>query len=101
VGRDGPLTGRPVHSPALIERLVESAIEKCQTIEYGRPVERRGLRRASALLAAAAAAGMLVAILSPAFLRQAAPFLLAPWSLRAASPYAIEVDPGNATVPRG
>src|SRR5262249_14137691 len=86
---------------ALVECLVESAIEKCRTIDYGRPVERLGLRRASALLAAAAALGMAVAILSPAFLRHAAPFLLAPWSVRAASPYAIEVDPGNATVPRG
>jgi hypothetical protein len=94
--RDGPDV-----SPALIGRLVETAVEKCQTIEYGRPVERPGLRRASALLASVAAAGMGVAILSPAFLRHAAPFLLAPWSVRAASPYEIEVDPGNVTVPRG
>ena len=42
--------------------------------------------------------GMAVTILSPAFMRHAAPFLFAPWNVRAASPYAIEVDPGNATV---
>jgi hypothetical protein len=101
VGGTAAAEGRADRSPALIQRLVETAIEKCQTIEYGRPVERTGLRRASALLAAAAAIGMMVAILSPAFLRHAAPFLLAPWSVRAASPYAIAVDPGHVTIPRG
>ena len=85
-------------SRALVERLVEDAVEKCQTIDFGRPVERPGLRRASALLAAAAALGMAVTILSPAFLRHAAPFLFAPWIVRAASPYAIEVDPGHVTI---
>ncbi|HEV7501462.1 MAG TPA: hypothetical protein VGQ33_15715, partial [Vicinamibacteria bacterium] len=100
VGRgDGP---RPDGvSRALAERLVEDAIEKCQTIDYGRHVERQGLRRAFGLLAAAAAAGMALTILSPAFLRHAAPFLFAPWRGRAASPYAIDVDPGNKTVARG
>ena len=100
-GREGRPVNRLDHSPALVQRLVATAVEKCQTIEYGRPVERRGLRRASTLLASAAALGMVVAILSPAFLRHAAPFLLSPWSVRAASPYAIEVDPGHATIPRG
>ena len=97
-GRDEDARDR---SPALVDRLVETAIEKCQAIDYGRQVERRGLRRASGLLAGVAAIGMTAAILSPAFLRHAAPFLLAPWSLHAASPFTIAVDPGNATVPRG
>ena len=88
-------------SRALVERLIEDAVRKCQTIDYGRHVERQGLRRASGLLAAAAALGMAVTILSPAFMRHAAPFLFAPWNVRAANPYAIEVDPGNATVAKG
>lgn len=92
---------RPDLSPALVQRLVEDAVLKCQTIDYGRHVERQGLRRASGLLAGAAAVGMAVTILSPAFLRHAAPFLFTPWRLRAASPYAIDVDPGNTTVARG
>jgi len=98
-GKEGAARGEV--SRALVERLIEDAVEKCQTIDYGRQVERRGLRRASGLLAAAAALGMAVTILSPAFMRHAAPLLFAPWSVRAASPYAIEVDPGNATVARG
>jgi uncharacterized protein DUF4175 len=88
-------------SPALAERLVETAVERCRTIDFGRPAERPGLRRASALLAAAAGLGMVAAILSPAFLRHAAPYLFAPWLVRAASPYAIELEPGHVTLPRG
>jgi len=98
VGGEAP---REDVSRALAKRLVEDAVEKCQTIDYGRHVERQGLRRASGLLAGAAAAGMLVTILSPAFLRHAAPLLFAPWRGRGASPYAIAVEPGNATVARG
>ena len=44
---------------------------------------------------------MAVAILSPAFLRHAAPYLFAPWLVRAARPYSIEVQPGHVTIPRG
>ena len=44
---------------------------------------------------------MAVTILSPAFMRHAAPYLLAPWSVRAASPYAIDVEPGHVTIARG
>jgi uncharacterized protein DUF4175 len=100
VGRPEGGRARDV-SRALAERLVQDAVEKCQTIDHGRHVERQGLRRASGLLAAAAALGMLVTILSPAFLRHAAPYLFAPWRGRNARPYAIDVDPGNATVARG
>jgi hypothetical protein len=91
----------PDLSRGLVRRLVESAIEQCQRVEYGTLVERRSLHRFSAVLAATALAGMLGALLSPAFLRQAAPFLFAPWSVRAASPYVIEVEPGNAEIARG
>jgi hypothetical protein len=93
--------GRRDVSPRLVERLIQDALEKCQTIDYGRQVERQGLRRASGLLAAAATIGMAVTILSPAFMRHAAPFLFAPWSVRAASPYSIDVEPGNTAVARG
>ncbi|PYQ42607.1 MAG: hypothetical protein DMF77_12410 [Acidobacteria bacterium] len=89
-GKEGAARGEV--SRALVERLIEDAAFKCQTIDYGRQVERQGLRRASGLLAAAAALGMAVTILSPAFMRHAVPLLLAPWSVRAASPYAIEVS---------
>jgi hypothetical protein len=93
--------GRPDLSPELVRRLVETAIEQVERIDYGRLVERPRLNRFGAMLAGAAGVGMLLALLSPAFVRQAAPFLLKPWSVRAASPYAIDVLPGNAQVARG
>ena len=39
VGREGRPSQGLDQSPALIRRLVETAIEKVQTVEYGRPVE--------------------------------------------------------------
>jgi hypothetical protein len=92
---------RPDLSPELVRRLVESAIARVEKIEYGRLVERPRLNRVTGLLAGSAAAGMLLTLLSPAFLRQAAPYLFAPWSVRAASPYAIDIMPGNSQIARG
>ena len=101
VGEGGTPPGGGSVSRALVERLVETAVERCRTIDFGRPAERPALRRASALLAAVAGLGMAAVILSPAFLRHAAPYLFAPWLVRAASPYAITVEPGHVTIPRG
>jgi hypothetical protein len=95
------LEPRPEVSPELARRLIETAVERCQRLDYGRFVEQRRLQRLSAAVAGVAVAGMLLALLSPAFLRQAAPYLLAPWRVRAATPYAIDVEPGNATLARG
>src|SRR5260221_7989026 len=39
-GKEGAARGEV--SRALVERLIEDAVEKCQTIDYGRQVERRG-----------------------------------------------------------
>src|SRR5262245_11414283 len=48
--------GSPDHSPRLVEKLVEQAIEQCRTLERTRSVERTALQRHSAALAAIAAA---------------------------------------------
>ncbi len=93
---------RPDVSPELSRRLVEQAERCCEQIDYRRLVERRSLQRMSGLLSGVATAGMLAALLSPAFIRHAVPFLLSPWGARASrSPYAIQVEPGHATVARG
>ena len=89
-------------SPALVERLIESAEERCRRIEGGRRVERQGLYRSSGIMAGVTLAGLAVALLSPAFLRNALPLLLVPWkSAKAASVYNITVVPGNARLARG
>ena len=93
---------RPDLSPGLARRLVDQAALRCQEIDYGRLVEGRSLQRMSGLLSGVATAGMVAALLSPALIRQALPFLLVPWDSQAAvSPYSIEIEPGHLTLARG
>ncbi len=93
---------RPDLSPALAERLHEEVIERCQQIDLGRAVEGRSLKRFSGTLAGVALAGMVAVLLSPAFIRQAAPFLLMPWGTGPTeTPYQISVAPGDAQLARG
>ena len=90
------------HSAALVERLVQSAVEKCQAIDRGRAVERRPVRRYAGIIAAIAVVTLAVFSLGPAYLRHAlSALLIISRSVEAAAPYRIEVTPGNATVPKG
>jgi len=90
------------HSAALVRRLVESAVEKCQAIQVGRSLERAPVRRYAGTIAAIAAVTLAVFVLGPAYLRHALSALVKiSGSVEAAAPYRIEVTPGNATVPRG
>src|SRR5688572_11963207 len=92
----------PSHSPALASRLVEQAIERCGAIEHGRRLEVRPVRRYSAVIGATAAATLLIFLLGPVYLRQgASALLLMAGDLHAASPYRIDVKPGNTVVARG
>jgi len=93
---------RPDLSPALAGRLLEEVIDRCETIDYGRAVEGRSLQRFTGAFAAVALAGMMAVLLSPAFIRQAAPFLLIPWGFGAGeTPYQIAATPGDAQLARG
>jgi hypothetical protein len=88
-------------SPALVNRLVENALENCAAVDYGRKVEARSLARSSGLLAGATLAAVAVLLLSPSFLRHSAPFLF-PFSGAAIdNPYRIEVMPGDTRVAIG
>ncbi len=90
------------HSAMLVQRLVQSAVEKCQTIDWGRNVERVPLRRYAATVAAIAIAAVALFTLGPRYLRHGlSALLVVSRSVEAAAPYRIEVTPGNATVPRG
>jgi hypothetical protein len=107
VGRplDGPSgrdDGRRFLSPKLVERLVQQTVERCERIDYGHGIERDALKKSSAVLFGVAVAGMIAALLSPGFLRYGASLLLNPLrSAQAASPYAIQVQPGNVDLARG
>jgi hypothetical protein len=89
-------------SRALVRRLVEQAIEACATTGAVRRVEQIPLRRWGAVLAAVSAVSILMILFGPAFLRSAlSAILLVQRGVEAAAPYRIEVDPGNATIPKG
>jgi hypothetical protein len=101
-GCDDADTEPSVHSPRLIQRLVERAIESCAAIDYGRRVEQPRLARTSGALVGVTLVSALVLLLRPGFIGHSAAFLLTPWSTGLGdSPYHIAVVPGDATLPRG
>src|SRR6476469_1442119 len=93
--------GSEKHSPKLVEKLVEQAIDRCNIIEANRGVERTALQRHAAALAALAAIVALALAFGPAYLRHGMSALLTFQSAAASTPYKIDVQPGNAKVPRG
>ena len=100
--RKGERAARRDHSPLIVRRVIESAVAKVRDMDMGRTVERRRLTRSSGLLAAAAAAAVLLFVFGPDYLRHGVTALLTPiGNVEAASPYQIEVLPGDATVARG
>lgn len=90
------------HSPRLVEKLVEQAIEQCRAIDAQRSVDFAASRRHLMTLTGVAVVAALVVVLGPAYLRHGLSALLViSRSAEAASPYKIQVTPGNAKVPRG
>jgi len=89
-------------SPALVDKLVDQAIEKCHALEDGIVVERANLRRQLMTLGGIAAAATLLITFGPAFLRSGmSALLIISRSAEASSPYKIDVLPGSTKVPRG
>src|SRR5262245_13341940 len=88
--------------PAIMEKMVEQAIARCRAVEGGRGVGQKIMRRYAVVFTSVAAAGILMLIVGPEFLRQGASALLVlTKSAEAASPYAINVTPGDQTIPKG
>ena len=100
-GKEGDVIHRPDRSAALVRRLIESTIEKCWEIDAGRAVERNSLRRSSGMFGAGVIAALLLFLFGPSYLQDGARALLPTGSLEAASPYHIDVLPGDATIARG
>ncbi|HWP36915.1 MAG TPA: DUF4175 family protein, partial [Gemmatimonadales bacterium] len=85
-------------SSALVERIVERAVERCAAVEGGRRVERARLQQATGALAGVAAVGALLLLAGPPWLGRGASALL-PWKPAAeANPYRIAISPGQDTV---
>lgn len=95
-------TARADHSPQIVHRLIESAAARIRDIDMGRAVEKQQLRRSSGLLGVAGLVAVLLFVFGPDYLRHGVSALLTPMgNVEAASPYVIEVLPGDATVARG
>src|SRR5689334_4102745 len=90
------------HSPRLVEKLVEQAIEQCRDAMAGHHVDRRALKRHVMTLGGVAVAALLLVVFGPAYLRHGlAALLVVTRAAEKASPYSIEVKPGDAKVARG
>ncbi len=98
-----PVTGAERdRSAALVDKLIQSTVEKCRALDAGRRLERTSVRRSTGALAGLAAVAMATILFGPAYLRHGLSALLFPaGSAEAASPYHIEVDPGSVTLARG
>lgn len=95
-----PETARP--SPALSGRLMAQALSDVRRLDAGPGLEGSRFRRAAGILAGAGALAALLIAVGPPVLRDVARVLFIPWSEAAAAPvFAVQVEPGNATVPRG
>ena len=97
--------GRPSEqraSPALTNLVVQQALAQVRGLTGG-SLERRAARRAWKRLAAVAVIAAIAFSLGPPSLRQTARVLFMPWSTAAAAErtFAIELQPGDATVPLG
>jgi hypothetical protein len=95
-----PEEARP--SPALAARVVSTALAEVQRLEAGPGLERPRIRRAAGWLGAFAATAAALVLAGPQILRDTARVLFIPWAEAAAAPvFLIQVQPGNAAVPRG
>jgi len=95
-----PEAERP--SPALAARVIEDALSRVQQLEAGPGIETPRVRRAAGAFGAVAALTAALLLAGPQVLRDTARVLFIPWSEAAAAPvYLIQVEPGNASVPRG
>src|SRR5258706_10509260 len=94
--------GRHWESTALVDKLVQQAIEKCCEADTARRAEHGPLRANGAIFAGVVTAAILAVLLGPAFFRHAlSAVLIVSRSVEAAAPYKISVTPGNISVPKG
>jgi hypothetical protein len=89
-------------SPALVQKLVEAAIDRVHEIEDGRRIEKATVRRYATAAGVVALAAVALFTLGPSYLRHALSALLViSRGVEAAAPYRIDVTPGTVSVPKG
>src|SRR5438552_7693254 len=94
--------GSQWESSALVQKLVQQAVEHCMTTDSPRRAEHRPLRANGAIFGGVLAAVVLVVLFGPVYFRHAlSAMLLWQRSVEAAAPYKIQVTPGTVSVPKG
>ncbi|MEQ1896938.1 MAG: DUF4175 family protein, partial [Vicinamibacterales bacterium] len=88
-------------SPALVSRLIESAVEKCLSTNAPKHVEQRRLERYTVAATVVLVVGFAIFGAGPAMLRNALSALLITRDVQAAVPFKVIVTPGSAKVPKG
>ncbi len=92
----------PVRSPALIDRLTTTALERVRLAGDGKAIDAGELKTNGGILAAVIGAALLLTIFGPPALRNGLKLVALPWRGDAASTlFSIAVEPGNATVAKG
>ncbi len=92
----------PVRSPALIDRLTTTALERVRLAGDGKAIDAGELKANGGILAAVIGAALLLTIFGPPALRNGLKLVALPWRGDAASTlFSIAVEPGNATVAKG
>ncbi len=88
-------------SASLAEAVVRNAVARIRDADEGRRIESVRLRKAGGITALLAAAGVSAFFIGPSALRQAGRALI-PWQdASAATSYAVLVEPGDVSVPKG
>lgn len=91
-------------SPALARKTIEMAVARCRKVESGRNLERKDLNRSTGLVVGVLAAALVLAFVSPTYVRQSARALFLPLrttAAQAADLMRVEVAPGDTTIARG
>ncbi len=92
----------PMRSPALIDRLTRTALERVRLAGDGKAIDAGELKMNGGILAAVLGAAMLLTIFGPPALRNGLKLVAVPWRGDAAATlFSISVEPGNATVAKG
>ncbi|MEK9501344.1 hypothetical protein [Gaopeijia maritima] len=99
--RDAAADPDAAASPAMIDRLVDRAIEQARTVEEGRAIEQEALVRNGGVFAALTVAAVIALLFGPSTLRTGVSALLPTRAAADVNPYSIAIDPGDLTVARG
>ncbi|HUK36496.1 MAG TPA: hypothetical protein VLV86_21410, partial [Vicinamibacterales bacterium] len=90
------------HSPHLVDKLVEQAIDQCRHAMTGHHVDKQAIKRQGMALGGVALAALLLVTFGPAYFRHGlSALLIVTRAAEKSSPYSIEVKPGDAKVARG